>query len=503
MSKRPQRERIDNELGRPATLAEGPSQFTRTGSGKVHLFLGLGPKPGKLSEYFPGIRQALYLECPDFESQMDAAWKKSIPSGFTRIDPDELTEQQIRKATIYRYLQGPRLFPSFWGPVWARCGLTHLAKAPWPEKPVVWLPGGETGLLSKELALAFGGLDWAVRWIPPNSQEESLPWQLAKQRPRLFLSINFRGIDSYGRVFYYLREAGARVAVWFVDNPFHVLTGAKAHFWKEMDLFVTDKSFVEPLKNLGATSVHHLPLATSPALFGKPRGDLPEPARGVEDRLVFVGRSAFPGKQEFFAGVGLDDKTWDAARDMLSRGERPDFFWWAGRLGLEQFWPGNKVREAGLGAEESGRHWRAMCLQAAGDRLTVFGDEGWREDLPKADLRGPVDYYGALPTIYARAGVCLNLTSPLLPAGLTQRHFDVWCAGGVLLTDNTPGLELFPAELTGPVTFSRPGEIPGLFATVAPGRPARERLVAAWREHILAEHTYARRVGVVLDRLNL
>ena len=503
MSIRPQRERINSELGRPATLAEGPGQFTRTGSGKVHLFLGLGPRPGKLSEYFPGVRKALYLESPEFEAQMGAAWKKAIPEGFTRLDPGELTAEHIRQATIYRHLQGPRLFPSFWGPVWARCALTHLNKAPWPEKPVVWLPGSDSGLLSRELALAFGGRDWTVRWIPPHTQEESLPWQLAKQRPRLFFSVNFRGIDSYGHVFYYLREAGARVAVWFVDNPFHVLTGAKSHFWKEMDLFVTDKSFVDPLRKLGAVSVHHLPLATSSALFGTPRGELPETAQGIEDRLVFVGRSAFPGKREFFAGVGLDEKAWSRARDMLSRGERPDFFWWAGQLGLDTLWPGNEVRAAGLGAEESGRYWRTRCLRAAGKGLTVFGDAAWREELPGADLRGPVDYYGALPLIYARAGACLNLTSPLLPAGLTQRHFDVWCAGGVLLTDNTPGLDLFPRELTGPVTFALPEEIPGLFAKLSPGRLARERLVAAWREHILAEHTYSRRVGVVLDRLNL
>ncbi len=503
MNKRPQRERIDNELGRPVTLAEGPAQFSRTGSGKVPLFLGLGPRPAKLGEYFPGVRQALYLESPDFEAQMGPDWQAAIPKGFTRLEPEDLTAERIRQATIYRYLQGPRIFPSFWGPLWARCGLVHLQKAPWPDKPVVWLPGSESGLLSRELALAFGARDWTVRWVPPLEQEESLPWQLTRMRPRLFFSVNFQGIDSFGHEFYYLREAGARVAVWFVDNPFHVLTGIKSHFWKEMDLFVTDLSFVEPLRRLGASSVHHLPLATSPALFRNTQGQLPEAAQGIEDRVVFVGRSAFPDKKEFFAGQKLDEDAWDQARAMLAKGQRPDFFWWAKRLGLDAYWPGNQVRRAGLGAEESGRHWRAQCLKAAGKQVTVFGDEGWAKELPGADLRGPVDYYGALPLVYARAGVNLNLTSPLLPAGLTQRHFDVWCAGGMLLTDDTPGLDLFPKELTGPVTFHRPEEIPELAAKVGPGRLARERLVTAWKEHILAEHTYARRVGVVLDRLGL
>jgi len=110
-----------------------------------------------------------------------------------------------------------------------------------------------------------------------------------------------------------------------------------------------------------------------------------------------------------------------------------------------------------------------------------------------------VDYYIALPDLVARAACCLNCTSPLLPRGLTQRHFDTWAWGGTLLTDATPGLELFPPELTRPVTFRTPEEIAPLFRSLAGDATLRGELGAAWRELLRREHTYVHRMRRVLE----
>ena len=407
-----------------------------------------------------------------------------------------------RSCTVYRYKRNMRLFPSFWGPLWARCALPHLTDIHSEEKPVLWLPGTETGLLMRELDLAFRAEGWQV--VRPELDREAasvdLPWRLTKERPKLFLSVNFQGLDSYGGLHYLLREAGARVAVWCVDNPFHLLTGVKSHYWKELDLFVTDDWFVEPLRRLGATSVHHLPLAVSPALFKDREAPV---AQDLEDRLVFVGRSEFPQKKEFFAGVRLEQALWNEITPGLEQGVRPDFSWWLERMNLGPVWPGNEVRRAGFMAEETGRAWRALCLKEAGPELTVFGDENWKALLDRGvDVRPPVDYYGALPSVYARAAACLNMTSPLLPHGLTQRHFDVWAADGFLITDRTPGLEIFPQELVEPIVFDKPSEIPEIFARFR-SPASRAMLTKAWKGHILAEHTYSRRVRRVLNRLGL
>ncbi len=503
MSLRPKRIRVINEIGQPRSLPSGATAFEKLGRGAECIFLGLGPEPGKLPTYFPEVKSARYVECSAFVQQMDAAWTKAVPSSFTPMQPEELTPELIRRSTIFRYTENSRIFPGFWGPLRARCALSHLADAPLPEERIVWLPGGENDLLARELEVAFQVEGLRVERVNPEHDErpDNVPWMLTKLRPKLFFSVNFKGLDSYGGYYHLLKQAGARVAVWCVDNPFHLLTGIKSNYWKELDLFVTDSWFIEPLKKLGAQSVHHLPLATSPGLFktcGKPGA-----FSDLSGRLVFVGRSEFPQKSEFFSGLKVDPKAWAEALKQLTQSKRVDFGWWATRLGVQKLWPGNEVRVAGLGAEEIGKAWRTICLSGGIEKLTVFGDALWKQTLPQGtDVRGTVDYYTELPDVYRNAACVLNMTSPLLPSGLTQRHFDVWAAGGMLITDTTPGLAIFPQELVQEVTFGNPSEIAGLFERFR-SAGAGAAVSAAWKECILSSHTYRHRIRFLLDRLGL
>ena len=154
------------------------------------------------------------------------------------------------------------------------------------------------------------------------------------------------------------------------------------------------------------------------------------------------------------------------------------------------------MRCVGLGAEICSQANRARWVRAGLEAgMRVVGDAGWQDLLPGLEVLPPVDYYTVLPDIYRRAGAVLNVTSLLLPQSLSQRHFDVWAAGGLLLSDATPGLRLFPEALTRPVTLSSPADLlPRLAALRAD--PARTReLRQAWREHIRSGHAYSHRVA--------
>ncbi|MFP5259268.1 MAG: glycosyltransferase, partial [Acidobacteriota bacterium] len=159
---------------------------------------------------------------------------------------------------------------------------------------------------------------------------------------------------------------------------------------------------------------------------------------------------------------------------------------------------------AGCGAETAAVALRAAVLAAVAGAvpLTVHGDPGWGALLPEGvALAGPVDYRAALPGLYAGTGVSINVTSLLLPRGLTQRHFDVWAAGGCLISDATPGLKLFPAELAAPIRFASPAAAARLAADLLARPEKRAGLTAAWRAHILAEHRYEQRLGTLFARL--
>ncbi|MDR0828045.1 MAG: glycosyltransferase [Desulfovibrio sp.] len=119
-----------------------------------------------------------------------------------------------------------------------------------------------------------------------------------------------------------------------------------------------------------------------------------------------------------------------------------------------------------------------------------------------ARLRPPVDYYARLPGIYAAADFNLCLTSLQLPRGLSQRHFDVWTAGGLALSDATPGLALFPPELTRPITFTQPKDIADLASRLGKGEE-RRRLIRDWQACLYERHCYRHRIESILEQFTL
>jgi len=496
---RPNRAVVIDETGARRTLAAGEAAFEVLTTGGRPLFLGLGPDTG-VAAALAGGQPADWLECPAFEAAMGPDWLTRLPVGWRRLTPDELTPERIRAARVFRYRQNSRLFPSYWGPITAR---VQLALLPRPDRagrsPGIVLPRPAKGLLEPEIARALTVLGRPAIDIAPEACPAALAALLSRETPSALLSINGAGLDDEGISAALLAEAGVPLAIWFVDNPFHILGRFRGGFWKQALLAVTDDSFIVPLRQLGADRTLHLPLGASSHFFAA------EPTPGLADRAVFVGRSAFAGRDAFFAGCRLPDGLSDTARAMIASGGRPDYFWWAGKLGLGALWPGKAGRAAGLGAETASLALRAGALGAVAGAtaLVVYGDEGWRELLPEGvTLRPPVDYYGALPGLYAGAGVTLNATSLLLPQGLTQRHFDVWAAGGCLVTDATPGLELFPAALTAPVRYASPGQAGKLAASLLAQPQRRADLATSWREAIAAGHRYEHRLAALLARLS-
>ncbi|MDR1685420.1 MAG: glycosyltransferase [Desulfovibrio sp.] len=410
----------------------------------------------------------------------------------------------------------------------------------------VLLPGTGGELLRRELRIAFTRLGLPAEEVHPDrlhdtGSPESLEARLG-EGPVLLFSVNFQGLGRLRRCLDLAARNGSIIAVWFADNPWNILAGVRDKAWKSLPLFVTDDSFVGPLTAAGASNVHHLPLAACPELFAPDAGrDLTFPAPADLAPFVFVGRSAFPGRDAFFAGLTLPDDLEKEARALLRNAGpvRPDLLWWQSALGLSpaSFWPGKKARLPALGAERANLFHRARCLAAAAEigsafgtmppgttrdtsaespegkaplppaadtiGLDLFGDTGWRTILPPgARLRPPVDYYARLPGIYAAARFNICLTGLQLPHGLNQRHFDVWAAGGLLLSDATPGLELFPEELTRAVTFRTTRDMAMLAARLESGA-TRDMLVADWQRCILREHCYAHRAQTILEKLRM
>lgn len=475
------------------------------------LLLGLGPEAACAPLAGNGSRPAFWLDAP---AMLDWREARALPppQDARRISADAAPALAGRCRILF-YAPGLRLFPQFWGPLLGRMDAARLRPAPDDgpprdavARPVLVLPGNERSLLHQELLAAATALRLPV--VPWPARPPEKPADMEGQLRRLaglpgaaaplFLSVNLRGLDAQGRIAHACRALGIRLAVWFVDMPWHVLSGLRLPWWRELPLFVTDESFLAPLRAAGARQADFLPLAVARHMWREPAAQPTLPP-------LFVGRASFPDHARFFAAARQDAACLTRARSLLAAhaagGGLPDMHWWQAALAVPG-WPGMAIRQAGLGADECSRLRRAQWLAAsvrAG--FVICGDAAWAKLLPGVSVLPPVDYYGQLPECYARAEAVLNVTSLLLPHSLSQRHFDVWAAGGVLLSDATPGLGLFPPELVRPMRLTSPAELPARLAALRADGAGRSELRAAWRRELRARHTYAHRLRTLLQGL--
>lgn len=517
---RPERIKIIDETGRLKTLTSTISGLMKIKGGGPVLFLGLGPEPEQAFSLVKDRKVLGYLECPDFLRQMPGGYRNRIPGEWQSLDRASAEQAVEKGAEVWGYGPGLKFFPEFWASLWAQAkiGLVSSTKMESFRKAgkyrslnnsedIVILPAGANRLVLSEIEEALTSLGMGVvffQYSEGRSEAENLNELsaiLKNIKVKLFLSINFQGLDSYGLARAILKKAGVPVAVWCVDNPFNLISGIKANYWKDLFIFVTDHFFEPLLKRYGALKTSHLPLAGAEHFFAPPdeQVDLK-----ISKRLVFVGRGDFPDKNRFFAGLKLSDIFMNEAEEMLQEGERPDFAWWAEKLALKSFWPEKDVRLASLGANECNRAWRQLALAEAAKSipLTIFGDAKLAPSSGQdVECRAVVDYYCGLREVYAQAELNLALAGFLLPAGLTQRHFDVWAAGGLLLFDKSPGLNIFPEELVRPVSFSKPSDLPKAAKQLLKKPDLVRDLCSAWKKEIWEKHRYIHRLSKIFKIL--
>jgi hypothetical protein len=466
--------------------------------------MGLGPDLDSLKDLVKAQTCIFWCEHPDFIEQLDAltpGWRGSMPDHWRRIFPEDFSSLPAQSA-IFFYRQNTRLFPEFWGPLRARVLANRLGLGQQARTRSILLPGDERSLLIRELAAAFTAEGFYVHCMDPARMDAELPALLMRERPALCLSVNLRGLDPRGERFHLLRACEVPVAIWMADNPWHLLSSLREAWWTQANIYATDAGFLPALQAAGAKKAFHLPLACSPEWAQNSQNGQTTQVHPC----VFVGRSSFPLRRNFFSASRLPPEALREALALFQTSDDvPDFHWWMRRLGIQAPWPGNVVRRAGLGAEECSLARRVQWLKAALPHgLTVYGDAAWCEILPElADLRPPVDYYATLPRLYAQARYSLNVTSLLIPSGLTQRHFDVWIAGGFLLTDDTPGLEIFPAELRREIALPHPCRIKEAITRFENDAALRAHIQHAWKICLLERHTYRHRVRSLCENMAL
>jgi len=366
----------------------------------------------------------------------------------------------------------------------------------------------------RKLKVSYEGHNCELSFDPIRPLLVNLRAILERYDPDFLLTVNHFGLDREGRLAELLERLGLPLASWFVDNPQLILSRYQGLVQPGTALFTWDADNVPSLRAAGYAHVHYLPLATDVHRFRPGLASGPESWRA---EVSFVGDSMASAVAESLAACAavpeLAGRYQRIAAGFGGASERDvDAYLSAAHPALAErlrVLPDPALRLAceSLLTWEATRQYRRACVTAlASLSPLIAGDEScwravWSElpaSAPAARFLPRLDYYEDLPRFYPMSRVSLNCTSRQMKGAVNQRVFDVPACGGFVLTDRREQLDRLFEPGREVVVYDAPEEIPELAARCLKDAGLRERVGAAARTRILAEHTYGHRLQELL-----
>ena len=323
---------------------------------------------------------------------------------------------------------------------------------------------------------------------------------LVTVRPDFLLTVNHLGFDEDGALTALLTDLGIPFASWYVDSPTYVLKHHRKNVSDLCTLFCWERWYLNQIEAMGFVRPVHLPLATDPEIF---RPMARSGRATIGGALTFVGYSLEqPTKEksdkflpERYAAI----REKAVPRQLESRlepmsailgdieGIAPEEL-----LDLESalVWDTTLVYRLGV----------VKALLPLG--LIVYGDDGWRNLLGKgASLRPQVNYYRELPHVFNGTDVNINATNMQMKSAVNQRVFDVAACGAFLLTDRMADMDCFFEPGLESVCYDSTDEAVALAAYYLRNPKEREKIARAARKRVLAEHTYEKRMSILVSHM--
>ena len=508
---------IIDELGRKKTLLHGdfsyiPLDFHNFNTfysnpenavscrKKQILFLGLGAELDDILPCSENKEQVFYLEHSAFAKQIS----HDLPENFQAVDEKELpalcNAEFFQKTDILFYKQNLQLFPGFWNALLIRLRSAFFASAQHTlsaKEKYIFLTGGNNDLLHRELCQAIQDINHIPVSLGQKNIQEILELTDAK-KPVLYLSVNAQSLDNNGLIHEYLKQKNIPLVLWFVDNVWNILSRFSQAWWKECAIFLTDFSFASQLRKEGAKKLFPLPLASHS--LQAPYADLPQIP------LFFVGNSSFANKNAYFSGCKLEHDFEQniyrtIQKNFFEQKELPDFHSIRQNLlSQEALWQNKNCRTISYAATKADLYLRKLWLENLSPLVHIMGDNAWQDILAtKHTFYPPADYYKILPSSYKNSLFTLNLTSLLMPANLSQRHFDVWKHHGFLLSSPSEGMEIFPQDIQSVITVHNPQDCLKRLELLLTKPNLKTEIQKTMQNEIARKHQYTHRLQFILE----
>ncbi len=122
-------------------------------------------------------------------------------------------------------------------------------------------------------------------------------------------------------------------------------------------------------------------------------------------------------------------------------------------------------------------------------------------DLVKIEYRGSVDYWTQMPKVFYGSRINLNFTIPNIKTGIPLRVWDVLGAGGFLMTNYQPELELYFEPGRDLVVFENEQELAERAAYYLDHEEERRKIARSGHEKVKKYHSYKIRIAQMLEVL--
>jgi spore maturation protein CgeB len=325
---------------------------------------------------------------------------------------------------------------------------------------------------------------------------------LEEQDCRVFFTLNDWGLDATGMVAEFLHKKNILHINWYVDDPFYaqIMFGISHAAGPNRLDFVSDRGYVAALAGRGHKA-WFLPLAVDPSIFH------PRDTVSVDRDICFVGNSylrdtyeSIKGHEKFFEAMtpfihGLlcryaanpaYDMDADIRKELAATGA-PAGLSFEKAVYLVKHFAGYLYRKK-----------LVLSLSKAYKGFMVYGDEFWSMDLAPDRMCTTVKYYTNLSETYQGTKITVDINRLVIRDGFTQRVFDCLAAGGFVITSHKKVVEeLF--SRSGPsqeiAVFTNETDLRRQIDYFLKHDDERRAIAERGRKKVLAQHTYAHRIG--------
>ncbi len=369
-----------------------------------------------------------------------------------------------------------------------------------------------------ETFLTFGfEVDIIEQHLPSYDEDKEFSLKLIKLLREKSYDFVFT-INYFGVVSDTCEQAGVPYVSWSCDSP--LISMYHESVFNECNyIFLFDKSSYLFFKELGVEKLWHLPLAVDTDRIDHIIHNAAD-LKAYQNEIAFVGSlyernsydslvPTFPPYVQGYLDCAMEAQMNICGGNLLERLLTDDIC-----IKLQQHYHLEKSERSFsdlrlifattvLGFKVAKEQRCSYLLELVKKHPVSIYTNSNTHHLVKITYRGSVDYWTQMPKVFYGSRVNLNFTIPNIKSGIPLRVWDVLGAGGFLITNYQPELELYFEPDRDLVVFESRQELVKKVSYYLEHEEIRREIAKNGYEKVKLNHSYKKRMEQMLEILHL